>query len=78
LNEFVGIGDCVLGVSPPILGVPLFLATGLPIRRTGFKEFDASWLDVAVKVSPGFDDHLSAPSALGIGPWTTTSARFAH
>src|SRR5262249_12657324 len=65
LDDFVGVGDSLLGVAPPIISTAFWPAAGFPIRCAGFKDFGASWLDLSLNVFPSFDHSVSAPLLLG-------------
>jgi hypothetical protein len=50
LYPFVRFGDGAGNISAPILNIlaTILMTTGAPVVVAGTKEFDASWLDIAV------------------------------
>ena len=77
---FVRFGDCTRNISAPILNIlaAILMATSSPVIIAGTKEFDASWLDIAMKGLPKFDHYRSTYLALDMGPLPAASARFVH
>ena len=66
---FVRFGDCTRNISAPILNIlaTILMATSSPVIIAGTKEFDASWLDIAMKGLPKFDHYRSTYLALDMG-----------
>ena len=77
---FVRFGDCTRNISAPILNIlaTILMATSSPIIIAGTEEFDASWLDIAMKGLPKFDHYRSTYLALDMGPLPAASAGFVH
>jgi len=80
LYPFVRFGDGTCNISAPNFNAlaTILMATGSPVVIAGAKEFDASWLDIAVNGLPKFDHYCSTYLALDMGPLPAASARFVH
>jgi hypothetical protein len=74
---FVRFGDGASNISAPILNVlaTILMATGSPVLITGAKEFDASWLNIAMNGIPKFHHYRSTYLALDMRSLSATSAR---
>jgi hypothetical protein len=59
---FVRFGDGTRNISAPIFKVlaTILMATGSPVVIAGTKEFDTSWLDIAVNELPKFNHYRSS------------------
>src|SRR6516165_11590657 len=80
LYPFLRFGNSGGDISAPILNVlaTILMATGAPIVVAGSKEFDASWLNIAVNAIPKFDHYRSAHLALDMRHLAAASARVVH
>jgi len=76
----VRFGDGTCNISAPNFNAlaTILMATGSPVVIAGAKEFDASWLNIAVNAIPKFDHYRSAHLALDMRLLAAASARFVH